>query len=125
MAIIDDFKGIKAACDAISKDICDWDKPDKQARDPSQELEVEFVADTELEAAINTRTRFPDPSAQGKAPNPSPIPPVAKQGRGILSGQKTGAIARYACPRCGSGCAMKPGYAGYGWYCSNCDEFVG
>lgn len=112
-SIIHDYKAIHEACDSMSKETLNFDKSREEPA-KNELLDVEFVPDEELEAAINTRTRLPTPPP---AP-PSPMPPVAKQGRGA----KSGAIARYACPRCGSGCAMKPGY---GWYCSNCDEFVG
>lgn len=103
MAIVYDFKNIKKACNDISESILGPDKGDKVV---VFEPEVEFD-----ESCTKSTPRFPP---VGQASPTSPIPPVPK-GPGII---KKG-LHKY-CEACRCRLIQKPGY---GWYCTDCDEF--
>lgn len=108
MSIINDFKGIKEAADAISKEIL------KKHREPEAELTVEFTPEESIAERL----------CVNKAPNPhwqdgQAAATQAGQAsyRKLVAGQKA---ALPNCPRCGSRTRMKTG----GLFCLDCDEYV-
>lgn len=100
MAIINDFKAIKDACNAISTDILG---PKKK---PEPELEIEFEADEDVEEMLNKKARWPSKTT---AAPPAPANPVPQ------------AAAMPHCMRCLSRRILRKSA---GFWCRDCQDYI-